>query len=79
MADGRFEVFRMEKLKTEGDVLRSVRHDQDLSYKNEQGEEVFYRKTRDEELEKKNRYCYQFGTLTEETKKTFSKHLLVLI
>ena len=73
MADGRFEVFRMEKLKTEGDVLRSVRHDQDLSYKNEQGEEVFYRKTRDEELEKKNRYCYQFGTLPDGTKKTFSK------
>ena len=73
MAEGRFEVFRMEKLKTEGDVLRSVRHDQDLSYKNEQGEEVFYRKTRNEELEKKNQYCYKFVTLKDGTKKERSK------
>ena len=59
MADERFEVFRMEKLKTEGDVFRTVRHTVDLSYINEQGEEVFYRKTRDETREKENQYCYQ--------------------
>lgn len=46
----------MEKLKTEGAIVRSLRHDLDLSYNNEQGEKVYYRKTRDDELAKKNRY-----------------------
>lgn len=55
MAQG-FEVFRMEKLKTEGAVVRSLRHDLDMSYENEQGETVYYRKTRDDELSKKNQY-----------------------
>lgn len=62
MTDGRFEVFRMEKLKTEGDVLRAVRHDLDLSYKNDKGEEVFYRKTRDGEREHLNQYQYKYWT-----------------
>lgn len=55
MAQG-FEVFRMEKLKTEGAVVRSLRHDLDLSYENEQGEKEWYRKTRNDELSKKNQY-----------------------
>jgi hypothetical protein len=49
----------MEKLKTEGAVVRSLRHDLDLSYNNEQGEKVYYRKTRDDELAKKNAYWGQ--------------------
>ena len=57
-----FEVFRMEKLKTEGAVLRAVRHDLDMSYENDKGEEVFYRKTRDEEREHLNQYCYKYWT-----------------
>ncbi|WP_407391310.1 MobV family relaxase [Carnobacterium jeotgali] len=55
MAQG-FEVFRMEKLKTEGAVVRSLRHDLDLSYENEQGEKEWYRKTRNDELSKQNQY-----------------------
>ena len=55
MAQG-FEVFRMEKLPTEGAVVRSLRHDLDLSYENEQGEKEYYRKTRNEELANKNQY-----------------------
>lgn len=55
MAQG-FEVFRMEKLKTEGAVVRSLRHDLDLSYENEQGEKEWYRKTRNDELSQKNQY-----------------------
>lgn len=58
MAQG-FEVFRMEKLKTEGAIVRSLRHDLDLSYENEQGETVYYRKTRNEELAKKNQYMWR--------------------
>lgn len=57
-----FEVFRMEKLKTEGAVLRAVRHDLDLSYQNDKGEEVFYRKTRDGEWEHLNLYKYKYWT-----------------
>lgn len=57
-----FEVFRMEKLKTEGAVLRAVRHDLDLSYQNDKGEEVFYRKTRDGEWEHLNQYKYKYWT-----------------
>ncbi|MBO5850288.1 MAG: plasmid recombination protein, partial [Paludibacteraceae bacterium] len=58
MAQG-FEVFRMEKLKTEGAIVRSLRHDLDLSYENEQGETVYYRKTRNEELAKQNQYMWR--------------------
>lgn len=53
----RFEVFRMEKLKDEAAVVRAVRHDLDLSYKNEKDEIVHYRRTRDAEREKDNQYA----------------------
>lgn len=59
----RYEVFRMEKLKTEGDVATRLRHDLDLEHtvKDEQGQEhvVPYRKTADRELSYLNRYMWQ--------------------
>ena len=69
-----FEVFRMEKLKNEGAILRAVRHDLDLSYENEQGEIVYYRKTRNSEIEqKRNQYDYAFWTDKNGIKRTRSK------
>lgn len=62
----RFEVFRMEKLKDEDAVVRAVRHDLDLSYENDKGEIVHYRKTRNEELEKKNQYAGLKGQSKEQ-------------
>lgn len=58
MAQG-FEVFRMEKLKDEGAVVRSLRHDLDLTHENEKGEVVYYRKTRNDEKAKNNRYMWK--------------------
>lgn len=69
----KFEVFRMEKLPTEGAVIRSLRHDLDMSYENEKGETVYYRKTRDAEKEKKNQYNYQTYTDENGEKKERSK------
>lgn len=69
----KFEVFRMEKLPTEGAVIRSLRHDLDMSYENEKGETVYYRKTRDANKEKKNQYDYQNYTDENGEKKERSK------
>lgn len=59
----RYEVFRMEKLKTEGDVATRLRHDMDLTHivTDEQGNtrEVPYRKTADQEKTENNRYGYK--------------------
>lgn len=52
----RFEVFRMEKLKTEGHVARSIRHDMDCQRKNEAGELVPIRKTADPAKSGQNQY-----------------------
>ena len=72
MAQG-FEVFRMEKLKTEGAVVRSLRHDLDLSYENEQGEKVYYRKTRDDELSKNNQYMWKGESQEEKFQKALER------
>lgn len=72
MAQG-FEVFRMEKLKTEGAVVRSLRHDLDMSYENEQGETVYYRKTRDDELSKKNQYMWKGESQEEKFQKALKR------
>lgn len=63
-----FEVYRMEKLPTESKVIYSLKHDLDLSYINENGEEIFYRKTRDEEKSKLNKYQWQNKTKEERLK-----------
>lgn len=65
-----FEVFRMEKLKNAGAMIRALNHDLDLSFerksKNEKGEEVtetlYYRKTRNPEFAEKNQYQWRFWT-----------------
>ena len=57
--DKRFEVFRLEKLKTEGHVARSIRHDMDCQRKNEAGELVPMRKTADTEKSQMNAYMWQ--------------------
>lgn len=67
----RFEVFRMEKLKDEAAVVRAVRHDLDLSYQNEKGEIVHYRRTRDAELEHKNRYMHEQGKAKQSKEERF--------
>lgn len=63
-----FEVYRMEKLPTESKVIYSLKHDLDLSYINENGEEIFYRKTRDEEKSKFNKYPWENKTKEERLK-----------
>lgn len=57
--DKRFEVFRMEKLKTEGHVARSIRHDMDCQRKNEVGELVPMRKTADPAKSQMNAYMWK--------------------
>lgn len=61
-----FEVFRMEKLKDAGAICRSLRHDLDLTHVNENGETVYYRKTRNAEKIALNGYMYSKDGRTQE-------------
>lgn len=55
----RYEVFRMEKLKTEGDVATRLRHDMDLSHTNDKGMEMPYRQTADRTKTHLNQYMFK--------------------
>lgn len=70
--DKRFEVFRLEKLKTEGHVARSICHDMDCSRTNEAGEIVPMRKTANPAKVEDNAYMWK-GNPEERARRAMAK------
>lgn len=70
--DKRFEVFRLEKLKTESHVARSIRHDMDCKRTNEAGEIVPMRQTANPAKAEDNAYMWK-GEPDERARRAMAK------